>query len=889
MNRLSYPQKFTLISLLFVLPLALVMFLLVSEIENGIDFARTEVAGDVYLRPLSKLLQDLPEHNRLAYAYLAGDVSVRRGDLLGIQSQIDDDVRSLESMDQRLGVLLKTSGRFDALRTNWQDLKDKLVSLSPGQSSDLHSRLIADVRALMSVAGDTSNLILDPELDSYYVMAAVLLELPEAQDVLAQLSFAGDRAFAQGAVAAEDKARLTVLGGLVHSNAETLKRGMGVAFGQNNGVREALAAPLQEYVAATEAFLAMLDREILGPEQIGGQRAAYRAAAARAEDASFQLWNRAIVELDALLHARMDRLSQQKDRAELFSLAILLFVVYLLAGFYLAVMRMVSSLDRASRRMVSGDMNGTVVLDNHDELGQVVISFNSVASRLKESEARARLLQTIAAAANEASTVEGAMQTGVDQVCRYTGWPIGHVYLVAEDSTDELVPAAIWHLEDPERFERFRQVTEATRLVRGVGMPGRVLASGKPAWITDVTKDTNFPRAKLASDIGARAALACPVLIGREVVGVLEFFAEQVAEPDEPLLELLANVGTQLGRVIERKREAALRVEAEMRVVRHELGRAREIQERLLPKRLVGWPGQVELGARFHSAREMSGDFYDVFELAPPAADGRPSTAFAPLQIAVGDVAGKSIPAALVMALARTTLRAVAQRVLDSQPRAAQTAVRRGRGGVELGPARAEVRSAPSPATTMRLAGGILHSDLGRRDFVACALAVVEPATAGQPGPRLTLVNAGQVPPLLCRDGRAEELDPPGEHLPLGVLSDPQYESSVVELRPGDVVLFATDGLPEAPRQARLVTPESASGGAGAVQQPRTGDPPARQLVAGDFFGFERLAASAAYWSAHAADADSIAAGVWNDVAEWSGQAADHDDMTLVVLRVLGV
>ena len=173
---------------------------------------------------------------------------------------------------------------------------------------------------------------------------------------------------------------------------------------------------------------------------------------------------------------------------------------------------------------------------------------------LHQKTAFIQLLQEIAVAANESLTIENAMQVALDKLCAHTGWPVGHVYLLADDNTGELVPSTIWHLEGGKRFETFRKVTEATRFDRGVGLPGRVLASGKPAWIIDVTKDPNFPRAKLALKIGVKAGFAFPVLIGKEVVAVLEFFSQEAIEPDNSLLEVIAHIGTQLGRVIERKR-----------------------------------------------------------------------------------------------------------------------------------------------------------------------------------------------------------------------------------------------------------------------------------------------------------------------------------------------
>ncbi len=165
-----------------------------------------------------------------------------------------------------------------------------------------------------------------------------------------------------------------------------------------------------------------------------------------------------------------------------------------------------------------------------------------------------RLLQRIAVAANEASIVEEAMQVCLDEVCALTEWPVGHAYLLADDSSGELVTTKLWHLDHPKQFEVFRRVTEDTRFKPGIGLPGRVLLSGKSAWIVDVNNDPNFPRARVAEDIGIRAGFGFPVLVRKDVVAVLEFFSPEAVDPDQRLLDVMAHVGTQLGRVIERKR-----------------------------------------------------------------------------------------------------------------------------------------------------------------------------------------------------------------------------------------------------------------------------------------------------------------------------------------------
>ncbi|HEX6611118.1 MAG TPA: GAF domain-containing protein [Hyphomicrobiaceae bacterium] len=107
-------------------------------------------------------------------------------------------------------------------------------------------------------------------------------------------------------------------------------------------------------------------------------------------------------------------------------------------------------------------------------------------SELYTRKREIELLQLITVAANEASTVEGAMRIALDQVCAHTRWPVGHVHL--KDSAGLLVSTSLWHLDNPERYETFRKVSEAMSFALGIGLPGRVLEERKPAWIVDVTK-----------------------------------------------------------------------------------------------------------------------------------------------------------------------------------------------------------------------------------------------------------------------------------------------------------------------------------------------------------------------------------------------------------------
>lgn len=170
-----------------------------------------------------------------------------------------------------------------------------------------------------------------------------------------------------------------------------------------------------------------------------------------------------------------------------------------------------------------------------------------------------QLNKDIAAAANTSRSVEEALQFSLEKICHHTGWPVGHVYLLRDKPEKRMVSSRVWHMDDPEPFQTLREITESTTFESGIGLPGRVMENGEPAWLTDATLDANFPRAKLVDNIGIRAGFGFPILVGKEVVGVMEFFSSDAVPPQREMLEVMAQTGVHLGRVMERKQNEAHR------------------------------------------------------------------------------------------------------------------------------------------------------------------------------------------------------------------------------------------------------------------------------------------------------------------------------------------
>jgi PAS domain S-box-containing protein len=111
----------------------------------------------------------------------------------------------------------------------------------------------------------------------------------------------------------------------------------------------------------------------------------------------------------------------------------------------------------------------------------------------------------------------------------------------------------VWH-EASERVKKFADLSLVITLAKGQGVPGRVWSSRKPAWVYDVTRDPNFPRASYAAEADLHGGFAFPLFSHGEIDGIMELFSHKVVEPDGDLLQMVESLGSQIGLFIERCR-----------------------------------------------------------------------------------------------------------------------------------------------------------------------------------------------------------------------------------------------------------------------------------------------------------------------------------------------
>jgi len=399
-HRLRVSQKLALISIFFVMPDSVMLYLFITGINANIQFARMEQKGNEYQRPLEALLELIPQHRHLAQLNRAGDpASVSQ--VKEKQAQIEAAFDELEAVDARIGVDLQFTDdglakrkrehyRARTVRGEWQDLRDHLASITPEEVAERHLHLVADLRMMITHAGDLSNLILDPDLDSYYLMDATLLALPQTQDRLAAVMSQGETVLQQPSISSQERQQFAIDAQLMkESDLERIVGSVQTAlnedrnfYGVSETLQERVPPLLKDYLTAASAFIDLTKR-IVDEKKVDVTAADYFAAGRLARDASFKLWTVADAEVDTLLQKRIEAYQFRRAKSLLVAACALLAAI----GFVTFITRSISGpLQQQAAELQTAN----------ETLQAEIVERNRAEAELRRSEAQLAAAQKIA-------------------------------------------------------------------------------------------------------------------------------------------------------------------------------------------------------------------------------------------------------------------------------------------------------------------------------------------------------------------------------------------------------------------------------------------------------------------------------------------------------------
>ncbi len=192
---------------------------------------------------------------------------------------------------------------------------------------------------------------------------------------------------------------------------------------------------------------------------------------------------------------------------------------------------------------------------------------NQVRAKIARQNSMLHLLKEVALLANELDDLNSALQTTLDQVCLHTGWAVGHVYLSNPTDSTLLESGGLWYIQGD--YPHLPPDVQVPAVRSGEGLVGKAYATHQPTWVVDGQAEPDCLCARLSPLVEVRAGIAAPILVGKRAVGVLEFFHTQPIQPEEDFIEIMVQIGTLIGRVVERiqSKEALLKSERWYRAI----------------------------------------------------------------------------------------------------------------------------------------------------------------------------------------------------------------------------------------------------------------------------------------------------------------------------------
>lgn len=382
-RNLKVARKLILLGIVFSLPVAVLLYLLVKEQNLAIEFGQQERKGVEYIKPVRQLLHDIQKHQ---VAFLTGSAEAS-----ALEKQIEEDIRSTQQVDARYGKEFKTTHGLAGLAEKWSSTSSLILRNSsaakPENINSVYDDLVGKtILPLIIQAGNTSNLILDPDLDSYYAMDTVITKLPELGQLIGQAHAHAIDLILTRENSESKKQLIAFILARIEPALETINNGLQTAVNENPSLRGKLSAPIRTHIEAVKAFDDMLRRQVLdaGPSEFAKiDLKSVTATGLKTLESSYTLYDASAGVLDDLLAIRIGKFNQRRGLSFVVAGISVLIAILFIASIGRSISRPLAELKEVTDRINKGDLTTSADIDRHDEIGQLAEAINRLQKTLQ--------------------------------------------------------------------------------------------------------------------------------------------------------------------------------------------------------------------------------------------------------------------------------------------------------------------------------------------------------------------------------------------------------------------------------------------------------------------------------------------------------------------------
>ena len=367
----------------FALPIAVLLYYVISGFNKDIYFTQKEIYGNKYLKPLSAALTNIDKHQRLCYIfnYLSNndlqdkiDIDIFANEMEICENKISEAFDELYNVNQKYGHHMETlpadlhkSGREEinpaTIAQKWNDLARKCENMDPGELNERHKMINKDVLSLIRYIGNKSNLILDPDLDSYYMMDISLLVMPMMQKKINQLIIGSIMPILSDSISKERILNLAHISGSIEDDYwERIKEDLNVVYtedknyyGLSTSLHEELPKTYSEFDSSLEEMFRYINI-LINENNKGVSFNSFRDAGNVALSKGKTFWDTVILELDKLLEKRIEDYQEKRTIAVLVSGVALVFAVILVLYVSGSITKPLKALENIAGKIASGNI-----------------------------------------------------------------------------------------------------------------------------------------------------------------------------------------------------------------------------------------------------------------------------------------------------------------------------------------------------------------------------------------------------------------------------------------------------------------------------------------------------------------------------------------------------
>ncbi|MFQ3574288.1 MAG: methyl-accepting chemotaxis protein, partial [Thermodesulfovibrionales bacterium] len=409
MNQLNLKKKFLLLAFIVSSLFALVMYFFVSESVSKIRFSAKERLGVEYNYPVSRLIRQITDIKGMTVLQHAGKET--------IAGKINEAVNATEvlwkdiiSVDNKYKVELKTQEKVSNIHKYWLDSKGIILSGDKKSKDEVFAKLLSDLLSLTTHVGETSNMILDPDIDSFYLMDAIITKILPTVNYLSQIRDKCITVIKKGSITPEEKIELVVLIGAAKQLIKSNEKGFAVSFEANPEVKKTLEKHLRDATQSSLNTLSLTESIISNPRLANNNIDEFESNVSASIASLFELYNITSPAFDKLIQKRVSGFNIKLYTLLGVSLLLLSLAAYLASGLSLSIIKNIEVLRESLREVAGGNLNVRAEVNTKDELKELAKSCNEMIEKISI------VIHSIIKASSEVSEISGVLRNLGDGV-----------------------------------------------------------------------------------------------------------------------------------------------------------------------------------------------------------------------------------------------------------------------------------------------------------------------------------------------------------------------------------------------------------------------------------------------------------------------------------------